>query len=66
VDGPYGKIRREIETRRAYSNINFRLKDKILENSQDLEVVFTGNERVNPGSIYYFAIQHKEQEIYSE
>jgi len=46
--------------------VNFHLKQRILEAGQDLEVVFRPTDTVSSSQIYYFAIQHKEVEIFSE
>jgi len=38
----------------------------VLEHDQDLEVIFNANSDMSPSSVYYFAIQHKEVEVFSE
>jgi len=58
-------VRREINLR-ATTEVNFHLAKTVLQSDEDLAVTFYPTSLTARFSVYYFAIQHKEREIYSE
>ena len=47
--------------------INFSIdnKNKVLENNEDLNIVFNTKSKINDNSTYYITITHKEMTLFS-
>lgn len=48
------------------TNVNFQLSSNVLENKQDLVVVFRPNSEVDPKAVFQFSIQLKERELFTK